>query len=648
MKNIERAAFYLMAMGLVGFAGGAEYFVDSVSGDDSWDGRSTESAWRTLEKVNSAVIVAGDVVRFKRGCLWRGTLVPHSGEEGRPVTYTTYGTGTKPILQNSVDRSQPEDWFEEKPGFWSTHKSTPVPAEQVWSPSETETWRSSFQSGAKGTLTRIVENGDTFWRVTCTAKGETVAPYHIQIWGPELRSLPEKAIVRMRMRASRPFPFKAFYVMQGNAPYTRSHDVVMRTAKDLGKDWVEMDAVITRGGLTLTGFPRFNFNFGDVLPAGAFVDFKVEGVWRATIDTKTAITRDVGILIVNHGAQWGEKKWNNPDWNVPKTERWLKTIRMDKELDYWYDPESLRVVVRYPRNPGEAFDSIELALTSYIVDEGNRHDVTYDGLWVRYGAAHGFGGGTVANIVIRNCDICWIGGGLQFWCKQDVTGKIMYPVRYGNGIEFWGSCRNCLVERCRLWEVYDAAVTNQGRYDRETEVTWRDNVIWNCEYSYEYWNRGVTSNVLFEHNTCVDAGYGWAHAQRPDPNGAHLMYYRNFAATTNFVVRNNIFCRATEWTVRSGLDWRSALVHDHNLVYNEGQIPVMRWLEEKSLKLCTWQEYADLGFDRHGQFAEAMFRNPLVRDYRLKEKSPGLTLASDGTAVGARDMPGLDEDQSVR
>ena len=106
-------------------AGGAEYYVDSAAGDDAAAGTSPQTAWRSLEKVNAAELRPGDVVRFKRGGLWRGSLAPRSGEPGNPVTYTSYGTGAKPILQQSVDRSRPEDWFEMKPGFWSTRIASP-------------------------------------------------------------------------------------------------------------------------------------------------------------------------------------------------------------------------------------------------------------------------------------------------------------------------------------------------------------------------------------------------------------------------------------------------------------------------------------------------------------------------------------------
>ena len=633
----------IATLGVALSAAAATWHVDSEGGDDAADGLCPATAWRTLKRVNKAKIAPGDKVLFKRGGLWRGTLFPASGEPGRPVTYSWYGTGPKPILQNSSDRSRPEDWFEESPGMWSTRIAKPELKERIWDGTSCEGWGSSLQEGVKGSLKRVKEGGETFLRAVCTAQPKKAVNL-IQFWGPKLSDLPQNALLRIKVRSSKPFRLGQTNYTLNRPPWTQAMRGVP-PRETIGAEWRTLEVRLAKAADLESS--ALHFSLGDVLPEGAVFDFVPVGLWRLDVDEAAMLPFDVGIFICDHGRKWGVKKWRNPEWDVPKDAKWQKSVRMEDDLDYWYDPDKKRVVVKYPRNPGGEFSSIELAFTKHVVNEGGRHDVVFDGLWVRYGAAHGFGGGSTRNITIRNCDISWIGGGLQFWRKDPKTGKIMFPVRFGNGIEFWGDAANNLVERNRLWEIYDAALTNQGRNDTETDIVWRDNVIWNSEYSFEYWNAKLTANVTFEHNTCVDAGGGWAHSQRPDPNGAHLMYYHNRAATTNFVVRNNIFCRATEWTARSGLDWRHGLVHDNNLVWNDGATPVLRWLEGKSLRKLDWDGYRALGFDPHSGFAEPKFVNPSMRDYRLAPGSPGRALASDGGAVGARDMPSLDGDQSL-
>lgn len=144
--------------------------------------------------------------------------------------------------------------------------------------------------------------------------------------------------------------------------------------------------------------------------------------------------------------------------------------------------------------------------------------------------------------------------------------------------------RDCLVEGCRLWEIYDAALTNQGGGTNVQEnITYRGNQIWNCEYSFEFWNRdraSRTRHIRFEHNTCVNAGYGWGHAQRPDPNGRHLMFFDNTAATDDVVIRSNIFSQATDSLLRlHGRDWTAALTMDFNVWYQPSG-PLLLWGEE--------------------------------------------------------------------
>lgn len=71
---------------------GCTYYV-SERGDDSFDGKTPDSAWRTLARVNAAELKPGDAVLFCRGDLFRGFFKAQEG-----VTYAAYGTGEKPRL----------------------------------------------------------------------------------------------------------------------------------------------------------------------------------------------------------------------------------------------------------------------------------------------------------------------------------------------------------------------------------------------------------------------------------------------------------------------------------------------------------------------------------------------------------------------
>ena len=606
------------------------YYLDSAGGNDANDGVTPATAWQTLAKANDLKPQPGDKILFKRGGVWRGTLTAKSGEEGHPVLYSSYGTGPKPVLEQSVDRSRPEDWFEESSGVWSTAKRAVTTGKTIW-PGSHDGWGCSFQDNSM------------------------LKPSSIQLWGPELKNLPTCAVLKLRLRASKPFMIGSLNFMKNAKPFpTRLVGGIPKiSSSPLTPAWQEVDVVVAGVG----GDGSLHFSIGDVMPPDCSLDIQVLGLKEATVDERSFIPRDVGIVVLNHGEKWGVKRLWGPH-------------EIKDELDYWYDPVEGRVVMKCARNPGEMFKSIELAKTVSVVNENGCHDVVYDGLAVRYTGAHGFGGGGTQRITIRNCDIYWLGGGLQYW--QTSAAGHRYPVRFGNGIEFWGHCRNNLVERNRLWQIYDAALTSQtlGSPLPEHDIVWRDNVVWQAEYSFEYWNHDPASrtcNILVEHNTFVDAGYCWSHNQRPNPNGAHLMLYDNPAATTNFVVRNNIFVRTTDRSTRMFNDWRvkdsaaqDGLVMDHNLYFvPENQIFELhisgrdrkRDPKARSMKFGNGtEEFAryksESGLDAHSVWGLPEFVNPDARDYRLKPGSFGTDLATDGGPMGARNMPGLDRDQS--
>ena len=260
---------------------------------------------------------------------------------------------------------------------------------------------------------------------------------------------------------------------------------------------------------------------------------------------------DIGNVIMNRGSE---------DVPVPNMCCFKRQTlaELKDDLDFCCEKGTWIVTMRSAVNPAMRFKSIELCEKIHCVDETWAHDVVYEGLHFRYSAAHGIGGSNTKRIMIRECDISWIGGGYLYYDKKG------NGVRYGNGIEFWSAAEGHVIESNRVWECWDAGLTNQSSEDNvlQKDVIWRGNEVWNCEYSFEYWQQGAnarTENVRFENNICRDAGKGWGHRQRWNPNAAHLMFYDTTAETKGFVVKNNVFSRSEDCLFRLFNDWRTNL-----------------------------------------------------------------------------------------
>jgi len=88
------------------FFPGTAYYV-SNSGSDDNDGKTPETAWKTLKKVGSHKLEPGDAVLFKRGDMFRGSFKAQEG-----VTYSAYGIGAKPIISASpMDGAKVGEWL---------------------------------------------------------------------------------------------------------------------------------------------------------------------------------------------------------------------------------------------------------------------------------------------------------------------------------------------------------------------------------------------------------------------------------------------------------------------------------------------------------------------------------------------------------
>jgi len=595
-----------------GAVGPRTFYVDSETGQDSRDGQSPEHAWRSVDRVNAAELKPGDTVRFKCGGTWRGSLIPASGDETASVTYTSFGQGLKPTILGSLPRNRLEDWVKVGEHIWAT-----LPMEYQLNEHlldlQHSTWNRHQEAGADVDLTRVEDPAGGFLHIVCKESGS--ASNHVQLWGPTL-AVEQGAclLLTFRARSSKPFRFPGFGILQGNSPWTRFAKSGPGD-RPLGAEWDTYRAVFQVAQSSEAG--RLHVNLGGLLPAGAVFDFQPQSLHVATPNIADPLAVDVGNIIFDGGAVCGWKKWSIDDLSQP--------------YEYYYDGSSQRVYLYSESAPTLRHRSIELALARHVINQGGKHHVVYDGLAVMYGAAHGFGGGGTHHVVIRNCDLGFIGGAHQF-TRPD--GK---PVRFGNAIEFWGAAHDNLVEGCRIWEVYDAALTNQGRGldSKQINITYRNNLISNSEYSFEYWNgpeTAVTENIRFVNNTCINAGRGWAHEQRPDRNGSQLMFYTNTAATSGIEIKFNIFYDHSDWGSRYSSGWQVLPDMDYNLWFSRSGV-MAYWFRDK---IAGFDEYRQTtGLDAHSQFADPEFVDTAQGDYRLGPASPARSLRPDGGPVGA-------------
>ncbi len=229
----------------------------------------------------------------------------------------------------------------------------------------------------------------------------------------------------------------------------------------------------------------------------------------------TPETTDIGNIIYDNGDAMGNKlKSRYVDANYV----YAGGVYPYDDLDFWYNQTEQRVYVYSATgvSPAERFDSIEMAGSGHIVNGSGIKNVTVENLCIKYGGEHGIslkaGTSALSNIVIRNCEVGFIGGSVQ---KDTET-------RYGNGIEIWKSCDGVTIENNWVYECYDAGITHQGTASpTQQNITIKDNLVEYCAYSIEYWVRqsddggyetytagGQMKNISYTGNMLRFAGYG--------------------------------------------------------------------------------------------------------------------------------------------
>ena len=100
------------------------YYVDATNGSDSNNGTSESTPWKTLSKINNMAsnFAPGDEIKLKCGETWKGERIRStnhaSGTAAAPITYTSYGSGAKPIIDIII--AQSPNWTSKGNNIWST------------------------------------------------------------------------------------------------------------------------------------------------------------------------------------------------------------------------------------------------------------------------------------------------------------------------------------------------------------------------------------------------------------------------------------------------------------------------------------------------------------------------------------------------
>ena len=88
----------------------------AANGDDGNDGKSPETAWRSVARLNAG-LPAGGTARLRRGDVFYGTVEVKGGiDRDHRTTVTSFGEGPKPVI--SCTKNLRDD-----PGIWDSRYS---------------------------------------------------------------------------------------------------------------------------------------------------------------------------------------------------------------------------------------------------------------------------------------------------------------------------------------------------------------------------------------------------------------------------------------------------------------------------------------------------------------------------------------------
>lgn len=429
-----------------------------------------------------------------------------------------------------------------------------------------------------------------------------------------------------RAKATSPFTISSLLLHKTKSPYN-SYSYPIKLSLEINTDWETY--TIYYAASTTADDARITFYLGNVIPDGAI--FYLDSLSLKEVDGNELLITDVANLIMDNKTDFGVKKWglntSAEYWTADQKSYWTT---LNSQGDFYYDIGSKILKIYSTQNPAIYYNGdIKLVFRGFGFNFSGKSFITIDGLHLSMAGTYGAGifGYNPHHITIINCDFSYIGG-----ADQNMNG--VDPVRNGNaiGVECGGHDIN--IEKNRIWEIYDAAISPQSYNDSTVyNIYVLNNIIWNSEYGIEYWQKPETTqahNIYFDNNTIVDSGYGWSHNQRTDTkNGRCLMVFINTALQSNITFRNNICFNATEGLIRASRNNDLAPITMANNYYsnNFDQFAYItyypKYVTDKTFflnELSTWQ--AITGKDQNSKIGYgAIFLDKFYLNFGLLENS---------------------------
>ena len=339
-------------------------------------------------------------------------------------------------------------------------------------------------------------------------------------------------------------------------------------------------------------------------------------IWRCTDSPPSEVCN----LVFNNGASCGILRWQSEDLRQPGDWHYTGFGKQQQGGDALY--------LCSPTNPGRAYDSIECVLWGQRKLVGGEHHVILENLSFQNSGVHGYQEFHPQQVVIRNCDFRFIGGAV--WNRER-------RIRFGNAVELWDGAKDIRVEGCLFDNIYDSGVTHQGGGTKNIpeRVLFHNNLFVDIGLA-AYESREPSREVYFEHNTCLNAGGGFAMQGEtpprrsdpyPQPVGYHVWAWMIEPHTQpgNVYIRHNIFCESFGPAVCLSVDPADAqqFLLDHNCYWKTTPGRLIEWGGGRSYEASEFARYqAECSRDEHSHIVKPRFADAAHGDFRQGDDSP--------------------------